>query len=206
MLDLKRKFDIEVALLTLQSMKLKTPKFSNIVFVVIIALLVWPKTRQPIQVFMHKGLAMFSPSEVSENDWKTLTSYNWKLQTLDDVDYDFEMAKGKVVLVNFWATWCPPCIAEMPSLQGLYDNYGETIEFLLVSEEKEAIIQKFLNKYEYSFEIYRPITEIPGMLKTRSIPRTFIIDRYGHIVIDKTGAANWNSQAVRETLDRLIAE
>jgi len=193
----------------MRSMKLKTPKFSNIAFVVIIVLLVWPKTRQPIQVFLHKGLAMFSPSEISENDRETLASYNWKLQSLDDVDdvdYDFEQAKGKVVLVNFWATWCPPCIAEMPSLQGLYDDYGDRIEFLLVSEEKETIIQKFLNKHEYSFEIYRPITEIPEMLKTRSIPRTFIIDKDGHIVIDKSGAANWNSEAVRAVIDKLLVD
>lgn len=169
-------------------------------------MLVWPKTRLPIQVFLHKGLAIFSPSEVSEHNREKLTNYNWRLQTLDDMGYDFEMAEGKVVLVNFWATWCPPCIAEMPALQGLYDDYGDRIEFLLVSEEKEAIIQKFLNKHDYSFKIYRPVSEIPEMLKTRSIPRTFIIDKEGNIVIDKSGAANWNSEAVRETLDELIAE
>jgi len=166
-------------------MKLKKPKTSNIVFIIIILLMIIPQTRQPIQVFLHKGLAMFSPSEVSENDRKGINDYNWKLKSLDGLSFDFEQAKGKVTLINFWATWCPPCIAEMPSLQDLYNDYGDKIEFLLISQEGVPVIQKFLNKHDYTFKILRPISDIPEILQTRSIPRTLIISKQGDIIISK---------------------
>lgn len=187
-------------------MTIKKPKVSNIIIVIIFLLIIIPQTRQPIQVFLHKGLAMFSPSEISESDRERLNNYNWKLQSLDGFNYDFKEAEGKVILINFWATWCPPCIAEMPSIQKLYNDYGDKIELLLVSQEEESIIEKFLNKHDYTFKIHRPISDIPQELKTRSIPRTFVIDKDGNIIMDKTGAANWNSEMVRSTLDRLLAE
>ena len=52
-----------------------------------------------------------------------LSNYNWTLRDISETDFDFNTAKGKVVVINFWATWCPPCIAEMPSLDLLYQNY-----------------------------------------------------------------------------------
>jgi len=165
-----------------------------------------PQTRQPIQVLLHKGLALFSPSAISKVEREQLTDYSWSLRSLDGSDYDFSKAKGKVIILNFWATWCAPCIAEMPAFQELYADYGNKIEFLLVSNEKEDVIQKFLNKHDYTFRIMRPMSAIPESLEARSIPRTFIIDKKGNIVIDKTGAANWNSESVRETLDNLITE
>jgi thiol-disulfide isomerase/thioredoxin len=187
-------------------MRLKRPKLSNIIFLVFIILMIIPQTRQPIQIYLHKGLAMFSPSEISENERKILTNYSWKLKSLNGLDYDFKQAEDKVILINFWATWCPPCIAEMPVLQSLYNDYGDKIEFLLVSQEAETVIRKFLDKHDYTFEIHRSISEIPLMLQTKSIPRTLIISKEGNIVVDKIGVANWNSESVRETLDKLLAE
>ena len=102
---------------------MKKPKFtlSNIIFVVVIALLIIPQTRQPIQIFLQKGLAMISPSEISADKRENLESYdNWKLIDSNGNQYDFKQAQGKVVFINFWATWCPPCIAEMPSIDNLY--------------------------------------------------------------------------------------
>jgi len=187
-------------------MTFQKPKISNLLFVAIIILMIIPQTRQPIQVFLHKGLALFSPSLTSENNRKQLQDYRWKLKSIDNQDYDFSQAKDKVILINFWATWCPPCIAEMPALQELYDDYNDKIEFLLVSEENRPVIQKFIDKHDYTFKVFKPLTNIPKNLQTRSIPRTFIIDKAGNIVIDKSGAANWNSKDVRNILDNLIAE
>lgn len=187
-------------------MTLKRPKLSNIITLAVIALMIIPQTRLPIQVLLHKGLAMFSPSEISENRREQLTTYNWKLQSLDGLNYDFSQADDKVILINFWATWCPPCIAEMPALQSLYYDYEDKIEFLFVSQEDSETINKFLKKHSYSFKIHRPTTAVPEILKTKSIPRTLVISKKGEIIIDKTGAANWNSDSVREILDTLLVE
>lgn len=185
-------------------MKFKKPKFKDIVFLILVIVLIIPQTRKPIQVFLNKGLALFSPTILEKEDQGKLISYKWELIDKQGHILNFEDAKGKVTLVNFWATWCPPCIAEMPSLQKLYNDYNGKIEFMFVTDDEFDIINSFLEKHNYTFNIYRPISEYKDIFEVKSIPRTFLIDQKGNIIIDKTGAANWNSEKIRNTIDRLI--
>ena len=185
-------------------MKFSRSNIKNIIFFTIIGLLLIPQTRQPIQVLLHKSLALFSPSTIDESKQEVIENYSWNLKNKEGTIYNFESTKGKVVLVNFWATWCPPCIAEMPSMQLLYDDYKDKIEFVFVSNEEFLVINEFVNKKEYTFDVYNPLTKYPGVFDVSSIPRTFLMDKNGRIVIDKTGAANWNSNAVRNQIDLLL--
>lgn len=185
-------------------MKLSKSRIKNLIFLVVIALLVIPQTRKPIQVFLNKGLALFGPSVEDSTNLKQVTDYNWKLKSIDGEVLDFNTVKGKVVLINFWATWCPPCIAEMPSMKALYADYKGKIDFIFVSNEDAETINAFLNKNNYSFEVYNPLTKYPDAFNVKGIPRTFLIDTEGNIVIDKTGAANWHSDTVRNTIDNLL--
>jgi len=176
----------------------------NIVYVIIIGLLIIPQTRQKIQVGIHSIMAKFSPDIEKETDANLVSSYNWTLKDLDGNNYNLKDAKGKVILVNMWATWCPPCIAEMPSIQSLYEDYGDKIEFVLVSNESQHVITSFLKKKNYNFKTYTPLTEAPTTFNVKSIPRTFLLDKDGNIIIDESGAANWNSEKVRKTIDELL--
>ncbi|WP_066224929.1 TlpA family protein disulfide reductase [Formosa haliotis] len=187
-------------------MKLSKSQRSNIVFLGFILLLIIPQTRTPIQIFLQKGLALFGPSVTQKENQKQLDSYHWKLVDLNGNSYDFRTAEGKVVLINFWATWCPPCIAEMPHLVDLYNDYHNKIEFLFVSNEDQAVIKAFLNKHQYDIPVHQSRSTVPDQLNTTGIPRALLINKEGSIVIDKTGAANWNSDSVRETINRLILE
>ncbi len=186
------------------NMKITKKQRNNIIFLLLIAILIIPQTRQPIQVFIHKGLALFSPSVVDKEERIKLTNYNWKLIDENGKEFDFNDAKGKVILVNFWATWCPPCIAEMPSMEKLYQDYKNEVVFLLVSSENQNVISKFKTKNAYDFLVYSSVTANPEILDVSAIPRTFVIDREGNIVIDKSGAADWNSKSVRKLLDDLL--
>jgi thiol-disulfide isomerase/thioredoxin len=179
-------------------------KKSNLIFLIILALLIIPQTREAIQVLLHKGLAQISPSSISESKQDTIDNYNWSLKDINGTLFNFEETKGKVVLINFWATWCPPCIAEMPNMQSLYNDYNSKIEFIFVSNESGKGISEFLNKNEYTLPVYHPLTSYPKAFNITSIPRTFLIDKKGNIVIDKNGAANWNSESVRNKIDSLL--
>lgn len=182
-------------------------KTSSIIFVVVIVLMIIPQTRQPIQVFINKGIAyVVKPSVIDASERKLLSSYDWKLRDLSGADFDFHTAEGKVIVINFWATWCPPCIAEMPSLEGLYEKYktNNEVVFLLVSNEEATVINKFMDKKDYSFNVYQSLTEYPKDFNVSSIPRTFVISKKGDIVIDKSGAADWNSERVTNTIDELL--
>ena len=186
-------------------MKFTKETIKNIIFLIIILLIIIPQTRKPIQVFLQKGVMLINkPSIEKKETLVKLTDYNWNLIDGTNTPYNLKEAKGNVILINFWATWCPPCIAEMPSLQKLYDDYNEKVTFLFVTNEELNDITPFLEKKQYTFEVYRPVSNYPVAFDVTSIPRTFLIDKEGHIIIDETGATNWNSETVRNTIDGLL--
>ena len=187
-------------------MKSKLTK-SNIIFLIVIALFIIPQTRQRILVVLHKGLSYFNQSSLIDNEDRLVVKYsNWKLKSDVNTTLDFKETEGKVVFVNFWATWCPPCIAEMPSLQSLYNDYSDRVVFLFVTNDDFKTVQQFKTKKDFDFLVYNALNEIPETLTTRSIPRTFIINTKGKIVVDESGAIDWNSDTVRNQIDQLLLE
>ena len=174
-------------------------------FLMLIALLIIPQTRHPIQVALHSVLSKFGPSVIDKEDQKTVSYTSWKLRDLDGNELNYKDTKGKVVFINLWATWCPPCIAEFQGIQDLYNDYKDDVVFLLVSDESPKIINNFLDKKGYDVPIFNPLTNYPKDFEARSIPRTYIIDKEGRIVVDKKGAANWNSDKVRDQLNELLS-
>ena len=94
----------------------------------------------------------------------------------------------------------------MPSLQSLYNDYGEKVDFYFVSMEDPEKITPFMEKRGYDFPVFIPIQEVPNAIRSNSLPTTYVISKKGDIVIDKSGAADWDSEKVREVLDQLLAE
>jgi thiol-disulfide isomerase/thioredoxin len=187
-------------------MKSKKSILINIVLILGVLLILYPPTGNPIKVFAHKLLS-FTPLVRAESDRTQIKDYKWTLKRVSDGRVlNFSETKGKVVLVNLWATWCPPCIAEMPSLEALYKDYGEKIDFLFVTNDKHNRVLPFMKKNQYSFEVYNPLTPVPDELYSRSIPATYLISKDGKIVIEKKGAADWNSDTVRTTIENLLTE
>ncbi len=180
-------------------MKFTKNTISNIVFVVIIGLLIY----KPTKVYFIR-LISFSPSTINIEEREQLKSYNWNLKGLNTPNIDFNETKGKVVFVNFWATWCPPCRAEMPSIQKLYNDYKDKIEFVFISSENGNVISDFYKKNIYKLPTYNPLSKRPEQFNSETIPATFILDKEGAIVMGKKGPADWNSSKVRELLDELI--
>ena len=179
----------------------------NIVFLIVIAILIIPKTREPIQVLLHKGLSYINQSSLIDKDDRAVVDYsNWKLKSDANTTLIFKETEGKVVFINFWATWCPPCIAEMPNLQALYSDYNDKVVFLFVTSDDFKTVDQFKKKKGFDFLVFNPLNEIPKELATRSIPRTFIINKNGAIVVDESGAIDWNSDTVRGQLDDLLSE
>lgn len=179
--------------------------WSNILFGIVVVLMIIPQTRMPIQVFVQR-LISFSPSETSEDKREILQDYQWPLQELNADEINFSQSKGKVAIVNIWATWCPPCVAEMPSFQKLYDDYGSNVDFYFVTSEEPEKVQRFLDKHKYTLPTYIQAYDAPEQMRTRVLPTTFVLSKEGEIVINETGTANWNSDKTRNLLDRLLAQ
>ena len=177
-------------------------QWQNILFFIILALFIIPQTRKPIQVTINRVFS-FSPSTIDEKERPELSSYNWRLRSLNGQQLNFTQSQNKPVVLNFWATWCPPCIAEMPSLQNLYDDYKDKVDFYFVTNEDRKAIEKFTSKNDYDLPIYNPLEQQPEPLQASSLPTTYIIDKNGKVHIQKVGAADWNSDEVRDLLDSM---
>ena len=186
-------------------MKFIRKYWSNILIVLVIILLTIPQTRKEIQVFVSQLLAS-TPAEVATKNQKQLENYYWKLEDPYGRWKNLEESKNKVVFINYWATWCPPCIAEMPDLEELYQAYKAQVDFYFVTNDDPEKVSIFMKKHEYTFPIYFSTSKTPDVLSSNALPTTYVISKNGKIVFDKTGTANWTSDRFTTVLDKLIAE
>lgn len=130
----------------------------------------------------------------------------FKMTDLEGNIVSFESLKGKVIFLNIWATWCPPCIAEMPNIHSLYEKVGsDKIAFVMLSVDQKGMdkVKKFVSKKGFTFPVYMPASQLPQEFSSPSIPSTYIISPQGNIVAQQTGMAEYDTPEVREFLLKL---
>jgi len=117
------------------------------------------------------------------------------VQGADGKILDLQQQKGKVVFINFWATWCPPCLGELPSVNDLYLKVKDNpnIVFLTVDVDgKLARSSLFLQKKGYSFQVYSRQNALPPEFFSGNIPTTLVIDKKGNVVFNHIERANYS--------------
>jgi thiol-disulfide isomerase/thioredoxin len=108
--------------------------------------------------------------------------------------------KGKVLFVNVWASWCPPCVAEMPTIETLYNNVSdnENIKFVLISmDEKQKAANDFMEDKEFPMPYYFPTSGMPRVFQSSYIPSTYVVSKEGKIIYKNEGIADYSSDAFR---------
>jgi len=183
--------------------------WSNILFFGLLIFMFTP-AGMPLRALLIKGVSYITSRvenlEIAPEDRLKLTDYNWQLVDQNGHGFNLNKYKGKVILINNWATWCPPCVAEMPSLSRLYEKYHNKMVFLFVAHDKPEKVHLFLQKNSMNIPVVFMQSETPQLLQSASIPTTFVLNKKGEIVVQKTGAADWNSGQVHKILDKLINE
>ena len=116
-------------------------------------------------------------------------------------------AEGNVVFLNLWATWCGPCLAEMPAMASLFQQpSGNGFSMVAVSDEDPETVRKFLADSPYPFKILMDPENVLGKrFAVIAIPSTFIIDREGRLALRQTGAYHWDAAEVIEQFEPLLA-
>lgn len=188
-------------------MSKKKSKISNLLFIALIALFLIPQTRLFVQVQLNKlkiGSNLFTPDALAPNDRVQLTPFEYRVRSLDGITVSSPIGKGKVTFISYWATWCGPCIAEMPGLEKLYADYGNTVNFLFITNEEIDKVQAFLEKKDLNIPAVTPLMQAPEALFEKSIPTNYIIDKKGKIVVKEQGAINWDTLEIRDLLDTLL--
>ena len=150
------------------------------------------------EAFSEAGLA-FVREKIPFPDF-TLPALTGDSQSLGDL-------KGKVVFLNFWATWCGPCRLEMPSMETLYNSYRERgLEILAVNcGERQSEVLTFMNENKLSFPV---VLDSDGKVSitygVQALPTSYLIDREGMIKSLVVGSINWDTPEIRAVLEMLL--
>ncbi len=140
---------------------------------------------------------------------KELKSINFKLKDLEGKTVSLDSFKGKVVFLNFWATWCPPCRAEIPSMIELYNRFkSKGLEIVGVDlQEDKATVAKFVKQYKMNYTVLLDTTGQVGQIYgARSIPTTYIVDRRGNILARTIGTREWNSTEIIKLFEEILKQ
>ena len=130
------------------------------------------------------------------------------LMDLDGNPHNIADYRGKVVLVNFWATWCPPCRNEMPSMQRVWDKLkdkGFVILAVDVGEDADSIIP-FTMEYDLEFPILLDKSDKTARAwKVRGMPTSFLVDKQGNIIYQALGGREWDDAKIVKIIQSLIS-
>ena len=141
----------------------------------------------------ERAEAGLRPPPLPSSSW----DYAMEAETLDGEVVPFSKFQGRVLILNFWATWCAPCLAEIPSLERLRGLSADLdVEMACVTRESREVVEKFLAKRKLDVPIYFLRGETPAVFGSRGIPATFILDRTGQIALRHVGAAQWDDERV----------
>lgn len=147
-----------------------------------------------ILILLQMKDSFFNQSSVPGLE-KGLPAPNFSLPDLDGQMVNLTDYKGRVVLLNIWATWCPPCVEEMPSMEKLYQALrGEGFEILAVSIDASGAqdVLPFMKKHKLSFPVLiDPKGTLKGLYQTTGVPESFIIDKDGILVEKVIGPRDW---------------
>lgn len=192
---------------------MKLRKRSTVVLVLLIAISI---------VFLYLYLSYMKEKRVEKVDYGTLFSslgiqeitpptevLDFTLKNLEGSEISLEDFEGKVVFLNFWATWCGPCREEMPSMEKLWQRFKEEAFVILavdLREEKEEV-NSFMKDYGLTFSVLLDSRgEVANKYGIRAIPTTFLIDSEGRIVGKALGARDWASEDAFDLIEHLLSE
>lgn len=157
---------------------------------------------------MHTGIFNARVKEAKPMP-EGVSAYNFKFQDENGQIIDLESLKGKVIFINFWASWCPPCIAEFPAIEEFRHQFKDDpdIYIMMINEDsKPNAAENFLTKNEYSTPIHKLVTRAPTDLYAGKLPTTVLLDKNGRIRMHKEGVGNYNTKKFYKQVEELIAE
>lgn len=165
----------------------------------LLAILLIPSFKE----FVTRQILMKPSLEKVENE-VTFTSeeLNIQLKGVNVPDANLADFKGKVVFLNFWGTWCPPCRAEYPSIQKLYEAKKDKVQFVLVAmQDEEEKVKQFLAENKYTTPVYLAKSPLAEKMLPKSFPTTFLVGQNGRILMKEDAAKDWNAEDVLQFID-----
>ncbi|OGW25876.1 MAG: hypothetical protein A2X59_12945 [Nitrospirae bacterium GWC2_42_7] len=152
------------------------------------------------------GLNKEAVSPFDADKFVNVKAPDFVLKDINGKDVALSSFKGKVVLLNFWATWCPPCKHEMPSFNKLYTEMkAQGLEIIAIStDDSISYVKDYLRKNSFDFKILMDEKRITSkQYKVFSMPTTFLIDRNGIIIEKFHGEYDWTDPEIKKKIEKL---
>jgi thiol-disulfide isomerase/thioredoxin len=158
--------------------------------------------------FLEQGTDLGALKHYAAEDLVDTAAPSFSLKQLRGEPYVLEAHRGKVIVIDFWATWCGPCIMQLPHFQKLHDEFRNApVEFLAVSVDRDtARVQPFVDSLQYSFTTLYAARPVEEAYRVLLIPTTFIIDKKGIIRKIHVGYYGEPSSEMRHLMRNLIEE
>jgi thiol-disulfide isomerase/thioredoxin len=175
--------------------------------IIVLITIINPKVKSlMIRGLMHIGLFQPSIPDPSASKQSLSSQFNISFRDTSGRIVNTAELKGKVIFINFWATWCPPCIAEMPSVNELYDQFknNHNMVFILVDVDNDYPKAKsFLQKNNYNLPWYSLTSQVPDNLMDGTIPTTLVFDKNGKLVYQHSGTADYSNSKFKNFLSSI---
>lgn len=189
---------------------IKKHGLSIVMGIAIITMLVNPDAKSwVLRQLMFTGL--FN-ANIEQKDAETTSTENLYFEYVDEegMVYNTKSLRGKVVFINFWASWCGPCRAEFPSIQTLYSKFQNNpdVQFLIINPDSDdlAKAKAYLAKENFTMPFLQSHSFIPDEIYTGSLPTTVVLDKNGAIRFKHEGFANYASEKFIKQIEDLVAE
>lgn len=157
------------------------------------------------QAILWTGL--IRPSVELATDSQPDADLSVRLTTLEGESLSLTAFEGKTIFINMWATWCAPCLAEMPNIHSLYQQVAsDAIVFVMISVDEDVdVVRQFVKQKGYSFPVYRLTHPMPAVYDSAVLPTTYVIAPNGKLVTKHVGMAQYNTDAFKTYLRQLSA-
>jgi thiol-disulfide isomerase/thioredoxin len=185
-------------------MKVQKKTFLNIALILFVVSFFVTPLGEYYKVFLMQ-LFSFSPEVVEAPKREKLPHYDWTLKDARWDFFSFERSKGKVILVDFWASWRLPSLPELKTIQALYQDYGDRVDFYIITDEERPPVEAFMREHGFTFPVTYLYRESESPFPGTEPPRSLLIDTQGYVVVDQKGMADWNTKKVRDLLDTLLS-
>ena len=180
----------------------------NILFVVLILVILFVPSAKALMIQGLMQIGLFKPSTEALTETKSdLTGIRFKdskgnVVSLSDLN-------GKVIFLNFWATWCPPCLAEMPSINKLHQKFENDKDFVFLFVDADgdfAKAQAYMDRKKYKMPVFTFASELPKTIFKGTLPTTIVFDKKGRLSLHEEGAANYNDPKFINFVQQLKAQ
>lgn len=177
--------------------------------IILVILLVSPDSKAWLMRQMISTGLFNSKIEEKKSENTTKVSENFSVKAESGKIINTSELKGKVVFINFWASWCPPCRAEFPSVQKFYEKYSGNKDLVFLAVNLDDQVEKgkmYLEKKELTVPFLVPNSNIPKEFFGGSLPTTIVLDKTGKIRMHHKGMADYSKESFYEEVNQLLKE